>query len=929
MMTQYKELKQRYTDFMLLFRLGDFYELFLDDAEKGARILSITLTSRQGAPMAGIPHHAAESYIARLIQAGQKVAICEQMEAPGKGKKLLRRDVVRVVTPGTVTDTAYLVGAANNFLLAVTRGREGTGVALVDVSTGEFWAGEDAGAQGAVGAEDGVLSAALLRRPSEIVLPDTLRDASDLLARLDATGTTLSFCDVAAFGGRRAVAELCTHFGVASLEPFGVGGLTIGLQAAAGALAYLRATQGDALGHLTRLQRLHTGDALTLDATAVETLELVEASDGRARGSLFGVLNETVTPMGARLLRQWLLRPLLDPDAIAARQDAVETLVNAPAVRDQLRGLMRRVGDVERLTSRAILGLAHARDLAGLRSCLEPLEAIRSACAALAVDDADVRQPSDAGGGPDEGDGLPRSGAEGPHRGMGGASTAGSPSPSSGPPSASLLAHARHEIAPLSEVRALLADALVDEPPLTLHDGGLIRESWDERLSTLVSEARDARAWIAGLEERERARTGLSSLRVRFNRVFGYGIEVTHAQAARVPGEYVRRQTLAGAERYVTTELKEYEAKVLGADERRRRLEYELFDDVRRRVAEHAGALLATARALARLDVLAALAEVAHARGHARPVVDRGDALVIAEGRHPVLEARAEAPVTANDLALDAAASIVILTGPNMAGKSVYLRQTGHIVVMAQMGAFVPAREARIGVVDRLFTRVGAQDNLSRGQSTFLVEMVETATILNNVTPRSLVLLDEVGRGTSTFDGLAIAWAVVERLHEPPSGRALAPSGRALERPGPASPKVLFATHFHELTQLADRLPRVRNFHVAVREWNDEIIFLHKVRAGSTDRSYGIQVARLAGLPAPVIARAKALLSELEAAGHRRADAADAEQLGLFAAAPDPIVAELAHLDLAHLTPIEALNLLVKWQAERAGGRSPGARESR
>jgi DNA mismatch repair protein MutS len=843
MMAQYRELKQRYPDFLLLFRLGDFYELFLEDAELGARLLSITLTSRQGSPMAGIPHHAAENYIARLVQAGQKIAICEQMEAPGKGKKLLRRDVVRVVTPGTITDTAYLAGGANNFLLAVVQGREGTGVALVDVSTGEFWAGEDAPN------DDGVLAAALLCRPSEVVLPDPLRQSPELLARLAAHGATLSFCDPSAFGGRRAGAEVCTHFGVASLEPFGVGGLTVGIQAAAGALAYLRLTQGDKLGHIARLSRLHTGDALALDTTAVETLELVEASDGRGRTSLFGVLNETVTPMGARMLRQWLLRPLLEPAAIVERQDAVDALMSAPAVRGALRALLHRIGDLERLTSRAILGLAHARDLVGLRGCLEPLDDIRIACGELA------------------GSGL--------------------------------LGAAREEIAPLHEVRALLAEALADEPPLTLHDGGLIRESWDERLRTLVSESRDAREWIAGLEDRERARTGISTLRVKFNRVFGYGIEVSNARTGRVPDEYVRRQTLAGAERYVTTELKEYEAKVLGADERRRKLEYELFDEVRRRVAEHAVALLATARALARLDVFAALGEVAHVRGHVRPVVDRGEALTILEGRHPVLEARAEAPVTGNDLALDAEARIVILTGPNMAGKSVYLRQTGHIVILAQMGAFVPAREARIGVVDRLFTRVGAQDNLARGQSTFLVEMVETATILNNVTARSLVLLDEVGRGTSTFDGLAIAWAVVERLHDAAPGA-----------------KVLFATHFHELTQLADRLAGVRNFHVAVREWNDEIIFLHKVRAGSTDRSYGIQVARLAGLPAAVITRAKALLAELEAAGHRRAEADDAQQLGLFTPVRDPILTELGHLDLAHLTPIEALNLLAKWQAK-------------
>jgi DNA mismatch repair protein MutS len=451
-------------------------------------------------------------------------------------------------------------------------------------------------------------------------------------------------------------------------------------------------------------------------------------------------------------------------------------------------------------------------------------------------------------------------------------------------------------------VQALLREALMDDPPLTLHEGGLIRESWSEALRSVGEDARQARAWIAGLEERERARTGIPSLRVRFNRVFGYAIEVTHAHASRVPADYARRQTLTGAERYVTPELKDYEGKVLGADERRRRLEYELFEDIRRRVADRAPELLTTARALARLDVLASVAEVAHSRGHA---------LQITDGRHPVLEARAGDPVTPNDLALAADTRLVILTGPNMSGKSVYLRQTGHIVILAQMGAFVPAREARIGLVDRLFTRVGAQDNLGRGQSTFLVEMVETATILNNVTPRSLVLLDEVGRGTSTFDGLAIAWAVVEALHAEPGV------------------KVLFATHFHELTQLADRLPGVRNFHVAVREWNDEIIFLHKVRPGGTDRSYGIQVARLAGLPERVIARAKTLLGELEASGQRTTDARDAAQLGLFAPLRDPILDELARLDLPHLTPVEALNLLATWQKSIGEGLPPAPNTQR
>ncbi|MBI4636263.1 MAG: DNA mismatch repair protein MutS [Candidatus Rokubacteria bacterium] len=840
MMRQYRELKRRFPDHLLLFRLGDFYELFFEDAELGARLLQIALTSRQGAPMAGIPHHAADGHIARLVRAGQKLAICEQTEPPGRGKKLLRREIVRVITPGTITDTAYLPGAANNFLLALARGPGASGVALVDVSTGEFWVGEDAGD------DDAVLAAALLRRPAEILVPDPLRAAEDLLGRLQATGATLTFCDPSTLTPRRAVRDLCEHFKVETLDAFGLGPLGAGLQAAAEALGYLRATQGRALGHLTRLQRLAPADSMVLDETALRTLELLESSDGSARNSLLGVLDETLTPMGARLLRQWLLRPLTDPDAIAERQTAIGALVEAPALRAALRGRLRRVGDLERLTSRAALGVAHARDLTGLRASLAPVEEIRSVAAELTIP---------------------------------------------------MLDGARKDLASLESLRTLLAEALVDEPPPTLSEGGFIRESWSEPLAAIGRDAREARQWIVGLEARERARTGIPSLRVRFNRVFGYGIEVTNAHAARVPAEYIRRQTLAGAERYVTTELKEYEAKVLGAEERRRRLEYELFEEVRRRVAERAPELLATARALARLDVLAALAEVAHLRGHTRPIVDGGEALAIVDGRHPVLEARGPAPVTPNDLTLDPERRIVILTGPNMSGKSVYLRQAAHIVVMAQMGAWVPAREARIGLVDRVFTRVGAQDNLQRGQSTFLVEMVETATILNNVTRRSLVLLDEVGRGTSTFDGLAIAWAVVEALHDRAPGT-----------------KVLFATHFHELTRLAERLPAVRNFHVAVREWNDESIFLHRVQPGSTDRSYGIQVARLAGLPASVVARAKALLVELEAAGEMTEDARDAGQLGLFTPSPDPLVTELAQLDVAHLTPLEALNLLAKWQ---------------
>ncbi|MBI3031189.1 MAG: DNA mismatch repair protein MutS [Candidatus Rokubacteria bacterium] len=856
-MRQYRELKLRYPDYLLLFRLGDFYELFFDDARVGARLLQIALTSRQkgeGAiPMAGIPHHAADSYIARLLAVGQKVAVCEQMEAPGKGRKLIRREVVRVITPGTVTDTQFLEGASNNFLLALVRGREGLGVALVDVSTGEFWAGEEPGRAPAL------LDSALLRRPAEVLLPGTLQEDKRLVERLKAGGATLTTAAAAPPGLAAAREILCAQFRVPALEAFGLGGMTWGIQAAAAALGYLQETQGDALGHLTRLQRFVPGDALLLDRSAVETLELFETlQDRSARGSLFASLNETRTAMGARLLRQWLLRPLLNLDEIGGRQAAVAALVEAPALRAEAAGLLGTIGDLERLSSRVALGVAHCRDLIALRNCLAPLPRLKQVLA-----------------------GLP----------------------------APLLGALAGELADLQAIAKLLADALEDAPPLGLHEGGLIRESWSQALADLKREAREARQWIAGLEARERARTGIGTLRVRFNRVFGYSIEVSNAHLAKVPEDYVRRQTLVGAERFVTPELKEYEAKVLGAEERINRLEFELFEEVRAAVAREAPALLATARAIGALDVLAALASVAHARGHVKPEVTDGRELVVVDGRHPVLEAVGARPVIPNDLELDGEeGQIIVLTGPNMAGKSVYLRQAALLVILAQMGAFVPAREARIGLVDRIFARVGAQDNLARGQSTFLVEMLETASILHNVTPKSLVLLDEVGRGTSTFDGLAIAWAVTEELHE---------RGRGA--------KVLFATHYHELIQLAERFPRVRNFHVAVREWNDEIVFLHKVRPGGTDRSYGIQVARLAGLPAAVIERAKGLLGELEAArplptpsASEAPPAAAPEpgaQLALFPAAPHPLLRELAALDLAGLTPLQALNLLARWQA--------------
>jgi len=857
MMQQYQELKRRYPDYLLLFRLGDFYEMFAEDAHLGARLLQITLTARQSTPMAGIPHHAADTYIAKLIRQGQKVAVCEQMEAPGRGKKLVRREVVRVITPGTLTDTQMLDGAASNYLLAVHRdrggegGRGGTlGVALAEVSTGEFWAGEE------TGAGEALLEAALLRRPAEILVSGEGDEA--LRRALAARGVPLTLGDPDWFRREPARERLRAHFSGESLEGFGVGGLGAGLQAAGAALAYLRETQGDRLGHLTRLLRFSAGDALGLDQVAVATLELFETAQERAvKGSLIGLLDGTRTPMGARALRQWLLRPLRDVPAISRRQEAVGALVDAPEVRAALRARLQGIGDIERLASRAALGVAHARDLVGLRASLRALPPLREALAAL-----------------------------------------GAP----------LCADLAADVAALPELAQLLEEALEDEPPRELREGGLIREAWSADLTELRRAARDAKTWIASLEGHERARTGIASLRVRFNRVFGYSIEVSNAHAAKIPSDYVRRQTLVGAERYVTTELKEYESRALGAEERMAGLEFELFVEVRARVAAQAEALLRTARAVAALDALAALGEVAHLHGWVRPVVDESRALEITGGRHPVIEAAGTHAFTPNDVGLDPdTTQIVILTGPNMSGKSVFMRQTALLVVLAQMGSFVPAAAARLGVVDRILTRVGAQDNVTRGQSTFLVEMVETASILHNATARSLVLLDEVGRGTSTLDGLAIAWAVTEALHESPH--------RA---------KVLFATHYHELTALADRLPRVRNFHVAVREWNDEIIFLHTVRPGGTDRSYGIQVARLAGLPAAVVARAKAILGELEseraaltAAGAPASSAAvgsEPVQLGLFPPGGDPILKDIAALDIGTLTPLAALNLLAEWQ---------------
>jgi len=854
MMRRYQAWKRRYPDYLLLFRLGDFYEAFYEDAAVAARTLGITLTSRQkgaGAiPMAGVPHHAIDGYMARLIQAGLKVAVCDQVEAATKGKKLIRREVIRLVTPGTVTESGLLQGPLNNFLAALAPAGDRLGAALVDITTADFWVGEAVDAAA-------LAEAVWLRRPAEVLVPATLAPGDPIVARFRGGGIAVTERPASAFALREGEERLRQHFGVLTLEGLGLGRAGAAVRAAGAILDYLTETQRVRPTHLTRLQPLTLDDHLVLDEAAVRTLEVVESLQDRGTpGSLLWAIDRTVTPMGGRLLRQWLLRPLRSPTDISRRLDAVAALVGDPAALEAVRAALRDVGDLARLASRAALGVATPRELGELRGCLRPLPALREG--ARRVDDP-------------------------------------------------FLAEAIGQIEDLDPLAKTLDAALVDDPPLSAREGGLIREAYSPALADLRREVREARSWIASLEARERARTGIATLRVRFNRVFGYGIEVPKAHTRLVPEAYVRRQTLVGAERYVTAELKEQEAKVLGAEERTNRLELELFDELRRGVAAEADRLLRTSRGLALLDGVAGLAHVARERGYARPHVDDGDALDIRAGRHPVLElGTGGGPFVPNDLVLGGReVDCLVITGPNMAGKSTYMRQAALIVLLAQAGSFVPARSARIGVVDRIFTRIGAQDNLLRGQSTFLVEMMETAQILRHASARSLVLLDEIGRGTSTFDGLSIAWAVAEHLHERCRGA-----------------KVLFATHYHELTRLAAELARVRNVHVSVREWRDGIVFLHTVVPGGTDRSYGIQVARLAGLPDDVVARARRLLQDFErgAPTPTPPPGADSGQLSMFGTgASHPALATLRGLDPDRMTPLEALSTLAHLVREAKG----------
>ena len=848
LMQQYREIKARHPHTILFFRMGDFYEMFEDDARLGARELGLTLTSRNNGgaaevPLAGVPVKAATEYLRRLVAKGHRVAICEQVEDPKLAKGLVRREVVETITPGSVLTDDWLVQGRNNYLVAIGASAGDVGIAALDVTTGELVLEVVAAAE---------LEASLARYEAlELVMP-----AGAPPLPLASRGATVTEREAWEFDPDLAREDLTRTFGLASLDGLGIAAEDRPAVGAAGALLrYARELKPGGLPHLARPTLVRRGDVLPLDEMTRRNLELVEPLRAGAQGAtLLEVIDQTLTPMGRRLLRRWVLAPLIDPAAINARLDAVEVLVRDGRGRERLREALDGVRDLERLAGRAALGRATPRELGALR-------------------DSILRLPDAAGA---------LGGLEARERAM-------------------LLEAAAERCDLLTDLGDELTRALVDRPPAQLADGDAIRPGYDQALDELKDARDGGKQYIASLQATERERTGIASLKVGFNRVFGYYIEVTHAHRERIPPDYERRQTLTGAERYVTPQLKEYEAKVLGAEERIGVREAELVDGLRRRVAEAIVRVQGTATLLAQLDVWAGLAEVAERERYVRPAVTADVTLHLEGSRHPVVERMMprEAFIP-NDVQLDDAGRIILLTGPNMAGKSTLLRQVGLCVLLAQMGAYVPCRRAAVGVVDRLFTRVGASDNLVRGQSTFMVEMSETSAILHGATARSLVLLDEIGRGTSTYDGVAIAWAVTECLHNV------------------VGCKTIFATHYHELTQLTEELAHARNFNVAVREVGDEIVFLHRLEPGGADRSYGIHVGRLAGLPAPVVARAWEVLKLLEAGHHVARQQSprppDATQLGLFTGAPHPLLTELDRLDLDTLSPIDALNRLATWK---------------
>ena len=820
MMKQYHEIKRRFPGKMVFFRLGDFYEMFYEDAVVASRELEITLTARNkdkaGAPvpMCGVPYHSVDGYIARLLRKGYRIAICEQVEDPKTARKLVHREVTRILTPGTVVEEVLLEPKDHNYLGSLILTGEGSGLAFIDLSTGDFVTTELTGAD----AWDRSLDELSRFRPRELLLPeDGSNPLKEKLARDWPGEWVASPLDGWAFNADYAFRLLLEHFSVATLAGFGCEDHPLAISAAGALIHYIRETQLSQLGKIAALRFFEPRDYLKLDNSTVKNLELIETMEGDRKGSLLSVLDVTRTGMGGRLLKSWLLTPLLNAGELDKRLDAVEVLTKDVVGHDRLVRRLGEIHDVERLVSRVTLGTASPRDVLALRDSLCAVPAIRSSLESC------------------------------------GAAT---------------LQQIRSKLDDLPDVVQLIQNAIAEEPPASSLDPGIIRSGFSAELDELRAIRRSGKTYIASLEARERERTGIQSLKVRFNQVFGYFIEVTRPNLPQVPTGYVRKQTLVNCERFVTEELQEYEEKVLRAEERIAELEKDLFDQVRKTIAGQAGRIQATARLLGELDVYASLAEVAIKNDYVRPQLAESDEICVQQGRHPVVEFQSR-PFIANDLYMNTTTDqLLILTGPNMGGKSTFLRQTALIVILAQMGSFVPARQARIGLVDRIYTRVGASDNLARGQSTFMVEMIETANILNTATNGSLILLDEVGRGTATFDGLSIAWAVAEYLAQNPQHRA----------------KTIFATHYHELTKMAEVQPGVKNYCMAIREAGNEIVFLRKVVAGTADKSYGIEVARLAGLPREVLRRASQILERLERkeidlTGRPRARSAD-EVLG-------------------------------------------------
>ena len=858
-MRQYLDAKRQYRDAIVFFRMGDFYEMFYEDAVVAARALDLTLTSRSKdaggntIPMCGLPYHAADGYLTRLVRKGFRVAICEQVEDPKKAKGLVRREVVRVVSPGTLTDASYLEAREPAFLMAVVPGRDGYGAALLDLSTGEFTTAEFQGTT----AREALLDDIAVLRPRELVVPAGV-DLDTHLPESARTNIPVTRPDDWAFEFEAARRALLDQFHVHGLEGFGLDARPTAVRAAGGLLLHLRDMQKVDLAHVRGIRLRGAADHLIIDPTTLKHLEVIQGSEGGAAGSLLSEIDRTVTSMGGRLLRSWLLRPLVVLDAIRDRLDAVEELAFKSVERGRFREALAGIQDLERLLARAALGQAGPRDLFALKRSLDVVPRVAGLLGAM---------------------------------------------------QAPLLTALVAQLDDLGDLRGRIGQTLVEDPPALAREGGFTCDGVDPELDDLRTISRSGRQIIAEMEEAERARTGIASLKVRFNRVFGYYIEISKSNLHAVPDDYHRKQTIAGGERFTTPALKEHEEKVLGADERILERELAIFGALRTAVTAEAGRIQDTSRALAALDALAGLAETAMVANYTKPQVHEGTEMVATDARHPVVERLAAHAFVPNDVDLDGETrQLVVLTGPNMGGKSTYLRQTALLPLLAQAGSFVPARDARIPIVDRIYARVGASDNIARGHSTFMVEMQETAHILHTATHRSLVVLDEIGRGTSTFDGLSIAWAVAEHL---------ATNSRA-------RPKTLFATHYHELTDLADLLPGVVNAHVSAREYKDDIIFLRKIVSGRSDRSYGIQVARLAGLPPAVVGRAQEILSglerdELSRGGRPTLSGTPTDpqsaQLALFAAvSPDPADTELARrvreVNVDETTPLQALTLL-------------------